>query len=40
LYKNQGYPHFAEDEGKRRLYFTADACEPFGDPPTKTKDLR
>lgn len=33
LYKNKGYPRFVEDSGKkRRLYFTAEACEPFGDP--------
>jgi predicted TIM-barrel fold metal-dependent hydrolase len=33
LYKNEGFPRFVEDEAKkRRLYFTSDACEPFGDP--------
>ncbi len=33
LYRNEGYPRFVEDDKKkRRLYFTPEACEPFGDP--------
>lgn len=33
LYKNNGFPRFIDEEGKkRRLYYNPDACEPFGDP--------
>lgn len=33
IYQNEGFPKFVDDaNNKRRLYFTADACEPFGDP--------
>jgi predicted TIM-barrel fold metal-dependent hydrolase len=33
IYNNEGFPRFVDDENnKRRLYFTPDACEPFGDP--------
>jgi predicted TIM-barrel fold metal-dependent hydrolase len=33
LYKNKGYPRLVEDKtaGTRRMYFTADAAEPFSD---------
>ncbi len=33
LYKNKGYPRLVEDNAKktRRMYFTADAAEPFSD---------
>ena len=33
LYKNQGYPRLVEDKAAqtRRMYFTANACEPFTD---------
>ena len=33
LYKNEGYPRLVEDKaaGTRRMYFTAEAAEPFSD---------
>lgn len=34
FYRNKGYPRFVDDEGgtARRLYYTADVSEPWGDP--------
>ena len=33
LFDNKGYPRLVEDKaaGTRRMYFTADAAEPFSD---------